>query len=73
MLEITIKGARYTPKWDTLQTAVREMIHPDGDSDATLVKISRPDNKCGYREPGVYELNVRVDGDIMPLKLTVEN
>jgi len=68
-MEITITHCRYTPKWETLQTVIREATN---DESATLTRIRREDGGCGYREPGVYNLGVRRDNQtILPIKLTI--
>lgn len=54
---------RFTPKWNTLQNAVREAI---GDPKATLVRIYRTDRGCDYRGPGEFEVDFRLrDGSVM--------
>lgn len=69
-MEITITHCRYTPRWDSLQTVIREATN---DTSATLTRISRVDGGCDYRKPGVYDLDVRRDNQtILPVKLTVK-
>ena len=68
-MDITITNCRYTPKWVTLQSLIRETTH---DKKATITRISRPDGHCGYREPGEYDLAARLGaGDSLNIRLTV--
>jgi hypothetical protein len=60
-MNITITGARYAPRWDTLQVLIREMM---ADPSATIVRISRLDGGCDYRALGRYALGVRT-GDVV--------
>ncbi len=71
IMRITISGARYTPKWETLQAAINQTMHPDGDKNGKIIRIQRPDGGCGYREPGIYNLDFRVEGNIVPIVLEV--
>lgn len=68
-MKIVIEHCRYTPKWDTLQQMLREAT---ADESATITRINRPDRQCGYREPGIYEIDVRRDNNtILPVTLEV--
>ena len=68
-MEIAITHCRCTPRWDSLQTIIRESTN---DESATLIRINRPDGCCDYRRPGVYELDVLIRNQtILPVKLTV--
>lgn len=68
-MKITITHCRYTPKWESLQTVIREATN---DEKATITRIARKDGKCDYRAPGEYDLDVRQSNQtILPVKLTV--
>ena len=68
-MDITITNCRYTPRWDTLQSLIRETTD---DEKATITRISRLDRHCGYRDPGEYDLDARLgDGDSLNIRLTV--
>lgn len=66
-IESTRIRTRFTPRWDTLQTAIIEMIGYPGD----LVRIARKDGKCDYRAPGDYTLGFRIRGKTRPEEETV--
>ena len=67
-MKIRIEGARYTPEWETLQNAIRQSTGRDG----KLTRISRKDGRCGYREPGEYELTlICEDADEIEISLSV--
>jgi hypothetical protein len=69
-MEITITHCRYTPRWDTLQKAIREAT---ADPSATINRIQRADRSCDYRKPGEYSVHVRRDNDtVLPVKLIVK-
>ena len=69
-MKITITNASLTPRWESLQTIIREST---GDESANLIRISRDDNGCDYRKTGAYTLGVRMENDsMMPVMLTVE-
>ena len=53
-MEIVITNCRYAPSWDSLQTVIRDAVN---DPEGTIVRITREDNGCGYREPGKYNLS----------------
>ena len=53
-MQITITHCRYAPKWDSLQTVIREVVN---DPDGTIIRIARKDNGCNYRSPGKYSLS----------------
>jgi len=68
-MEITITHCRYAPRWETLQAIIRESTN---EHDGLLIRISRLDNGCDYRAPGVYNLGFRMkNGCILPITLTV--
>lgn len=59
-MNIVITHCRYIPKWDSLQTIIREATNePDG----KLIQISRRDKGCNYRELGIYDLKFRFGGE----------
>jgi hypothetical protein len=69
-MKITITDAKRTPSWETLQTVVREVT---GSEYGKFIRIARPDGKCDYGAPGVYNVSFRTDGwDIIEIELTVE-
>jgi len=77
-MEIVIKGAQWTPEWETLQSM---LIQATGAASGKLTRISREDGKCDYRAPGVYNLTFLkygVSGGLgrmseeVAVKLTVE-
>lgn len=66
-MRITIDHCRYTPKWDSLQTIIREATN---DESCVITRISRVDKGCDYRKPGEYDLDVTRDNQtILPVKL----
>jgi hypothetical protein len=67
-VKITITHARYTPRWESLQTIMREATN---DPKATLVRISRVDGGADYRKPGIYELGLRQDNGVLLCVLEV--
>ena len=68
-MQITLTHCRYTPKWDSLQTIIREATN---DESCEITRISRVDNGCDYRAPGEYELDAkRSNNTILPIRLTV--
>ena len=68
-MKITITHCRYTSKWETLQTVIRESLNDEG---ATITRIHRLDGGCNYRDPGKYELDVRQSNNtILPVELDV--
>lgn len=71
-ITITINGpVRYTPKWETLQQTLREML---SDDEAFFSRIARKDKSCDYRGPGEYELNmIRSSGNEIKINLNVTN
>jgi hypothetical protein len=56
-MKIKFEGCRYTPSWETLQQAITECLGHN--EEGVLTRISRRDRKCGYREPGIYDLTFR--------------
>ena len=70
-MKITITNCRYTPKWDTLQTLLREATNEHA---GQLTRIARADGGCDYRKPGVYNLSFTHDHGqcSTPIVLTVE-
>ena len=58
-MRITFEGCRYTPEWTTLQDVITQCLGHN--EKGKLIRISRPDRKCGYRDPGVYELTFRTE------------
>ncbi len=74
-MEIVIKGARWTPEWETLQSM---LIQATGAAPGSkLTRIARPDGKCDYRAPGVYNLTFlqhdeHGGSEEVVVKLTVE-
>ncbi|RKZ86254.1 MAG: hypothetical protein DRQ39_05945 [Gammaproteobacteria bacterium] len=68
-MEITITHCRYAPKWESLQQVIRETTNePRGQ----LVRISRDDNGCSYRAPGVYSLEFRQNNNtVLPIRLEI--
>jgi hypothetical protein len=52
-MQITISNARHAPKWETLQTIIRETV----DGNATLNMIDRLDGGANYNGTGEYELS----------------
>jgi len=68
---IKITDCTLAPKWETLQTMVRESIY---DKDAVFTKINRKDSGCNYRSPGEYELELRKsNGTVKKIDLSIEN
>jgi len=67
-MKIVIEHCRYAPKWDTLEMLLREATN---DQSATITRLNRPDGQCGYREPGIYELDLRRDNNTT-LAITLE-
>lgn len=72
MITVTIQGAgvRHTPAWETLQTALREVL---ADDSALMVRIAREDRRADYRGPGAYavELLVRDGSETLDVRLVV--
>ncbi len=67
-MEITITHCRYAPKWESLETVLREATNePHGQ----LIRVSREDKGCDYRGLGVYNLGFRQTNGVLPIKLTV--
>lgn len=71
-IRIEISGTYMMPRWETIQTLIREMVRDD---DGMLVKIDRinPDGTShgDYGSPGVYDLRWRFSGPVTDL-LTIE-
>lgn len=68
---ITITGCKNTPKWETLQQAVREALGSDDDN-GRFTRIARVDNGVNYRDPGKYELTFTPrSGDDINIELNV--
>jgi hypothetical protein len=68
-MKIVITNCRHTPKWESLQTIIREATC---DEKATITRISRKDRGCDYRAPGEYELDLRqANGTVLPIELNV--
>lgn len=68
-MEMTITHCRYAPKWETLNTLLREATPQDG----MLVRISRRNRGVDYRAPGVYDLGfLQENGTVLPITLTVQ-
>ena len=68
-MEITITHCRYAPKWESLQTVIREATNDHG---GRLVKIDREDGGCNYRETGVYHLLFKQNNDTsLPIRLNI--
>lgn len=72
-MEITIKSAKWTPEWETLQLMLCQMTGKN----VKLTRIARVDGGVDYRAPGVYEVNYlqyndHGGSDHMFCKLTVE-
>ncbi len=69
-MQITITHCRYAPNWHSLEHVIRDVTNEDA---GRLIRISRRDGGCGYREPGVYDLGFRQSNDtVLPITLTVE-
>ena len=69
-MTITIEGASITPKWDTLQSAIREMLDNE---EGRIVRIARRDKGCAYRDAGEYDLDFcpYPTGDMVTIVLVV--
>ena len=68
-MKITITHCRYAPKWESLEQVIKEATNePEG----RLIRISRDDNGCNYRAPGIYSLGFRQSNNtVLPVKLEV--
>lgn len=73
-MKITFEGCRYTPSWTTLQSAIRETMGMDDETlHGRLTRIARRDRHCGYRDPGVYDVNFLTDdGEDIEVELIVK-
>ena len=70
-MRIKIEGAKNAPKWETLQSMIRESINDDA---GKLVRIARTDNGCDYHGCGEYDLDFRTATyDIIPVRVVVSN
>ena len=68
-MKITITHCRYAPRWDSLQTVIREATNDQGE----FIKIRRRDGGCDYRNPGVYDLDFKqANKTILPIVLTIK-
>jgi len=68
-MNITIDNCKYTPRWDTLQTLIREVTD---DSKGVMIGINRKDGGCDYRGPGGYMVSFRQsDSSILSVNLEV--
>ena len=69
-MNITFTNCRHTPKWETLQQAIREATD---DEIGVITGIRRIDGNCDYRGPGEYDLTFRTaNNDILPIKLDIQ-
>lgn len=77
-MEITIKGAKNAPSWETLQSMLIQATGAEPGS--KLTRINRVDRGVDYGAPGVYELTFLRYGPVQVpylseailVKLTVE-
>ena len=68
-MDIVITHCRYAPRWETLETMIREATN---EADGRLVRIKRKDNGVDYRAIGVYRLDFRQNNKtILPITLRV--
>ena len=68
-MEVTITHCRYAPSWVSLQRVLRETTNDPG---GIIKKVTREDNKCNYRAPGVYNLDFEQSNrTVLPIRLTV--
>lgn len=67
-MTIIIRGVSTTPKWETIQRLVEEII-----GDGLLTRISRVDNGYNYRAPGAYVVDFMSlpTGDIVPVNILI--
>jgi len=69
-MKITIDHCRYTPRWETLQTLLRETTN---DHKGVVIGISRRDRGCDYRAPGGYDVRFRLfNGCVLTINLEVK-
>ena len=68
-MEITITHCRYAPKWEALQTLIRQVTNePDG----IITTLNRVDKGTDYRKPGVYSIKFRLSSKcLLPITLNV--
>jgi hypothetical protein len=68
-MRITINHCRYAPRWETINQVIREATN---DPKGQLIRISRRDNGCDYRAPGIYDLDFRYGGERRDIVLPIE-
>ncbi len=67
-MKITITDCKYTPSWETLEQVLREATDR---LVGQIVRISRKDKGCGYREVGEYEVDFRNEEGTTRIDLSV--
>lgn len=68
---IALANVQQTPRWETLQTLIRETVGPSINPDSgRLVRIAKPanaPNQTDYRAPGQYALTYETGTDREPV------
>lgn len=68
-MKIRIEGAQNAPKWETLESIIRESVNDDT---GKLIRIARVDGRSNYHGCGEYDLDFRTATyDIVPVRVVV--
>lgn len=68
-MRIDITGAKWSPKWETLQSVVRECLSADK---LAFTHIDRVDEGPDYRAPGSFNIIAETHKAAMPSSIIIE-